>query len=249
MGSLPPDSLRVDAYGVSEDELLPRADEAIETLLRLLRWKSGQWWITRSHSALMQFGPLGFPVSPKGDAIMRATRHSAPTGVFPPFGHERLVSDSIWVEALAALEAGGVVPVHQLLLSDAYFFTGIHEYREAVLAASAACDHIKEKVVGELWLRRNPGKVYDDDRRNDVLRNWDLPRHLDLKLQNHFGRSFRAENEPAWSAVNQLWEARNNVAHGAKNVFGDPPKKVDRPVMADFLHAAAECIAWLEGLR
>ena len=159
------------------------------------------------------------------------------------------LDQTLWKSCLADLGSATEVPVFDLLLLEAEYYVAVEDLRQAVLDADAACEHLKEVVFQRLWESRNSGKVYNEKRRNDLLRNWDMPRQLDQKFKAHFGRSYKEEHPGEWSTVESLWQARNNVAHGASNEYGTPPTAVTSKTALQFVRAAGHCVRWLRGLR
>lgn len=246
---LPKDFVRIDAYSSQSEGLGPRTIGLFQALMEALRWRSGQWWITRSSQGLSRATHLLFPVTEGGNVAAARTHSSGEVGVFTLDGCERRVTDAIWREAIKDACGGAYVPFYDLLVLDALYFQSIGDLRQAVLQADAACEHLKEIVFERLWTSRNPGKTYDSKRRRDLLRTWDLPRHLDVKFSKHFRRSYKQEHPTEYQLVNDLWEARNNVAHGGQNVFGQPPVQVQSEQVKQFIYAAKHCITWLLDLQ
>jgi hypothetical protein len=247
--NLPKDFIRVDGYGPAADMTADRAVEFFRSVMGLLRWRSGQWWITRSSQGLSSATYLSFAVSAAGSAVATRTRYSGVVKVHTLRGDEREVTEVMWRQAIQDAADGVLVPFYELLLLDARYFHSIVDLRQAVLQADAACEHLKEVVFEKLWTKRNPGKIYDSERRSQLLRNWDLPRHLDTKFQNHFRRTYKGEHPVEWQVIHNLWEARNNVAHGGPNAFGQPLIEVESKHVTEFLGAAKHCITWLLSLE
>jgi hypothetical protein len=132
-----------------------------------------------------------------------------------------------------------------MLLLEARFFIASGAIRQSTLEASSAVDICKEITFQRLWCENNPGKRYDEGRRGKLLRNWDYPRHLDIKFKNHFGKSYKKEHYQEWSTINNLYEARNNIAHGGPNQYGSPAVAVDEKVCRSFIMASEHCVRWL----
>ena len=245
---MPSDFIRMDVYAESEDDGLRHSVVLLERLNELIRWRTRQWWVTRSSDGLSGATLTSFPVTEAGSISARSRNLSAGVRSYTMNGDEKPLSNGDWQQVLRDIDEGTYPPIGHVLLFDARYFHSIGDLRQAVIQADAACEIVKEQTFETLWTQRNPGKLYDPERRNDLLRNWDLPRHIDAKFANHFGRSYRQEHPAQWTIIDQLWQARNNVAHGAENTFGDPPESVTPTHVRDFLAAADHCISWLESL-
>jgi hypothetical protein len=247
--AFPKDGMRLDITATDHTTTTGIAYEVSSRLMQLLRWRSGQWWISRSMAGITQIGPLQFSVNSDGGYRRKPQLPTPIVAARTPSGHEQSVNHAIWTQSITDLVDGTEVPVHELLMADARYFFSIGDLRQAVLEADGACEYLKEITFDKLWSARNPGRTYDKAKREDLLRNWDLPRHLDEKFQNHFRRSYKGEHPTEWNEINNLWSARNNVAHGAPTEFGDPPVKVDEAIMQRFMDAATHCTRWLMSLQ
>jgi hypothetical protein len=192
--NLPSDSLRLDVYGNDADASQDAAYGISKHLMEIIRWKSGQWWMTRSVDGLAAYGGLPFQVDESGKPLKSEKLVGGATRATTVDGTEQGVNDMLWREAIQSLQRGEQIPVWELFLLDAKYFRGAGDYRRAVLDCDAACEQLKEVTFERLWSQRNPGRVYDEAKRNDLLRNWDLPRHLDIKFNNHFGRSYKQDS-------------------------------------------------------
>jgi hypothetical protein len=129
---------------------------------------------------------------------------------------------------------------------DAHFHAVTSEHRQLVLDAAAAIESLKERVFEKFWSESNDG-VY---RRGKVLAGYDLPRHLDKDLYRICGRSFKVEQPKAFRAIEWLWDARGNVAHGDGAFYREQGVRIN--VTDDngrqLLSAARTCIQWLSQL-
>lgn len=244
---LPKDSIRIDVLPKTGEMFQPvEADRFINNLMELVRWKTKQWWITRSSHGICRVGAFPFPIDRNSVPVKDKVRPFKPFTAIPLYGDEANLSDSIWKECLAsACLDNEQVPVYEMLLLEARYFLASGDIRQATLEASSAVDICKEIIFQRLWCANNPGKSYGDSKRNKLLRNWDYPRHLDVKFSNHFRRSYRQENPQEWSEINYLYEARNNIAHGGPNQYGQPPVVVNEKVCRGFVMASTHCMGWL----
>jgi hypothetical protein len=248
LNQLPKDCFRLDVIGLNEDDAEKVATRWFEHFMDLLRWRSRQWWIRRSNLGISRPRMFSFAIKANGDIVPTNTQYSGVTTVRTLIGSERRVVSTIWTQAIEDMRNGNEPPFHEVLLLDAHYFHALGDLRQAVLLSDLACENLKEIIFKRLWCRQNPGKLYDEERRNKLLRNWDLPRHIDLKFKDHFRLSYKDLFPDHWQHINNLWTTRNNVAHGGPNQFGDPPIEVTPEICREFLRSAEHCVGWLNGL-
>jgi hypothetical protein len=168
----------------------------------------------------------------------------------------KVVGEEVWKQTLEDFSDGRSIPLNSLLMLDARYFKAIGDIRQATLNAAAGLENLKEATAERLWAVRNPGQAYTRSQRDKLFKGasapfipaFSLPRHVDESFQAAFGRSYRLEHPAEWQGVNNLWNARNSVAHGDLPEFGSPPVEVTSHILSDMLRAAEHCAAWLSSL-
>ncbi len=159
---LPRDSIRLDVCSPIHNDRSGEIDDASaqfkKQFMELLRWRSKQWWITRSSYGLSNIEHFSFRVNSSGDVRPEISPFSGEARMRIPSGKEKLIDADIWNIAINDLKAGTQVPVYELLLLEAHYFHATGDLRQAVLDADNACEQLKEIVFEKLWLGRNPGK-------------------------------------------------------------------------------------------
>ena len=245
--SIPKDSVRIDMLSKSGYTFEPKdANRFLNNLMQLVRWKTKQWWITRSSYALSKSGAFPIAIDTHHLPVKETIRPLPVITTSGLFGDELNLTEALWEECIShtCLDQEPI-PVYELLLLEARYFVGVNEIRQSILEASSAVDFCREITFERLWCAKYPGKIFDDKRRNDLLRNWDYPRHLDVLFNKHFGRSYKLERPQHWSYINCLSKSRNNVAHGKPSEYGDPPVTVDNKLCRQFITASEDCVKWL----
>lgn len=157
---------------------------------------------------------------------------------------EKLVNFTIWRQAIDDFNCGVEVPEQEVLLMDAVYLSAKRDFRRCVIDAATAVEQAKDTTFQRLWVACKT----EPFNRDKVLGRWDISNHLDVKLKHNFGRSYKEDFPAAWEIIHKLWDARGNIGHGGKNVYGDPPVAVDDKFVLSFLKTAEHCIRWLEKL-
>jgi len=128
------------------------ADRYISKLMKLVRWKTNQWWITRSSQGICRVGAFPFPIDKHGAPVRDEVRPLKPFTAIPLYGDEVNVSNSIWNDCLAgACLDIEQVPVYEMLLLEARYFLASDNIRQSTLETSSAVDICKEIVFKKLW--------------------------------------------------------------------------------------------------
>ena len=247
---IPKDSVRIDILPKSKNKFQPdEAKRFLNNLMQLVRWKTKQWWITRSSYALSSSGAFPIVINTQRLPIKTTIRLLPVISTCGLFGDEAILTESLWIECSTQACLDDVnVPVYDFLLLEAKYFLGVKDIRQTILEASSAVDICKEITFQRLWCAKHPGKLYDESKRFDLLRNMNYPKHLDFKFQNHFHRSYKQEHPHEWTEIKNLYDTRNNIAHGGHNEYGAPPVVVDYDVCRKFVLAADHCVSWLLNL-
>ena len=240
----PMDSLRVD-FPPQTAGMIEVVDPMAlcNRLMGHVRSFSRQWWITRSSDALHGWRRNEFVIDefgiPQGSPYAHVQGHS-------PGGFELPVSRQIWEDAVLASEAGEEPPVVDQLMMDAEYFRATTDYRRMVLDAAAACEITKDDAFEQLRLRNNVTAY----KRGKVQRTYDLPRNLDPDLLAIAGKSLKTVLPEIFLAVENLWDARGNVAHGESAYYRSNGGKVtlDATNSVVLLAAIRTCVRWLKAL-
>ena len=121
--TLPLDSIRLDVYSPIHNhesgEVGTAALQFKKQFMELLRWRSKQWWITRSSYGLSSVENFSFRVT-TGGAVRPDTLQLGGEGrARTPDGKEKLIDADIWNIAINDIKAGTQVPVYELLLLEA----------------------------------------------------------------------------------------------------------------------------------
>ncbi len=223
----PMDSLRVDIIGDRED----MAEVISAELMQQLRWKSCQWWIGRASDVSSGHIRNEFKVSREGKQL----------GVLEPIARGRTVTKDevaidvpIWQSAIANIRDGVEVPLYDLLLLDARYFSAANDIRRSVLDSATACELAKNMTFERLNLTKN---------------GTDLLKHLGDVLDGHINRSYERESAANYATIKDLWIARGNIAHGKIEYrYSGITVRIDTNRASEFVQAAEDCVRWLNKL-
>ncbi len=242
--AFPMDSLRLDVYAGSNAARVSM--EVRNQLMSLLRWRSRQWWINRSVDALLGQLRNTFPVTPRGRPLDQPEGESQ----FRTFhGDEQIIDEHLWLQVINDIRNGIQVPAEEMLLLDAKFYMNSGDVRRAVLDAAGACEIAKDEAFERLWPKYGTGKQYRRGRVTQA-KGYDLDRHISSGMKEYAGRSYADEQPTMFKAIEDLWNARGNIAHGHENVFYRNGKRyvVNQEVALKFAIAVEDCVHWLQAL-
>jgi hypothetical protein len=243
---LPSNLLRIDVYG-GDDESLPSKAQSIKAeLMRVIRWRTQQWWVTRDSASLSKPGSLGYKIDALGEQISAIPRLGMSMGARTFSGNEKFLDAALWEQSVADAFSHVETPAHWTQLLDAQYFLAIDDLAQAGLLAASGCDILKERVFEAVWQRRHPRRTYSKTQRNRMISGWQMPEHIDTGLATLLGRSYKTEHPQEWDGVSQLWELRNHVAHGDVPSFGSPPSIATDSDIVRFVNAARHLLKWLE---
>jgi hypothetical protein len=237
----PRDSVRIDVVG-REDSNLARALSL--SLMEYLRWRSGQWWITRSVDGLVGYIRASFPISDNGAALELPAKY---TSGRTPRGTEAPITSGMWATAINNLRAQTVIPLHETLTLDAIYFEAVGDLRRSVLDGAAACEHAKDRAFERLWPGYGDGGTY---KRGKVMKKYDVGKHISRDLDQFIHRSYAREHPDHFAVIENLWDARGNITHSGQVIYrrnGDVIQ-VDSEKVKEFILSAEHCISWLEAL-
>lgn len=244
----PKDSLRIDVF--RPDELPPREIHRIASrLASLIRWRTNQSWI--GYSTLMKMKTQYFSMDKEGLPTRPSLHCWKPPIVTAVVEHgdELLLNDSIWSQVISDCEKGVEIPVQDVFLLDvAYQLLVTNDLRRIVIDSASACEFVFEITVERLWTARHTG-TYDENVRKSLFWGYNVAKHVDEKFKENFGRSYKDDHKTEWESLSDLWEARNNVAHGKSNFYGTPPVTVDLDKGKEFFITSQHFIGWLQNLN
>jgi hypothetical protein len=246
--NFPMDSFRIDVISAqpgtakAHQELV---EDLMFRLLRLLRWKSGQWWILRSVQPLMGFVRNDFPIDRNG-VFLPNDIPSPHSRAHPGYGFERPITQEMWQAVLGFWRSSSSPPEADLILLDAYYFVATAEIRRAVVDAATACEVAKDEFFERRWREQSS----EPFRRGRMLRGYDLPDHIDVQMQRWIRRSYRVDHPQHFVSIQNLWDARGNVAHGGPLTYrtNKTQTEVTRDEAIRLCDAVRHCVGWLQGL-
>lgn len=237
----PMNSLRIDVLTAPRDSAGEVARSLLDSLLSQIRVTTRQWWICHSVHPLVGYVRNEFAITVDG----RPCEQPAGLGQGRTVtGNERPLTESSWLTVLTEVAHEVQVPLHQELYLDGRYFTAAHDYRRAVVDFAIACEHAKEQTFERLYIEASSGRA--EYRRSRILTGHNLPRHLSGSLRR-FGQSYEDEHPEQFRALEDLWHARGNVAHGRAPSFrrGGAVYHVDEGECKRFAAAVDHCIRWL----
>jgi hypothetical protein len=198
------DSLRVEIWPAPPAE---EVDELITQFAGLLRWWTHQWWIGRDERFLAPPSTTALMIDDTG----RIAGTTFNAFVLPLFlGFEKILDESAFIGACAALARGVAIPYAYSTLFDASYFHATRERERFVMSISIACDASILHAAQRLADRKGfDVKVYE--RR---LNPQDQLYNLDKGLADLIGVSFREADPDSFAALAMIWKARGRVAHG-----------------------------------
>lgn len=245
---LPSNLLRIDIYGHGQDAL-PKASSLKTNLMRIVRWHTGQWWITRRTNPSISTA-LAYNINERGETVLieGQGRAGAGVGVRTLEGYEKFLDNATWEQSIKDVFADVEPPAHWMQMLDAIYFLTAGDVAQSCLSAASGCDILKERTFEDLWQARHPGQRYSSRRRWQLINGWQMPEHIDTGLNTFIGRSYRTEHRQNWDNIKQLWEVRNSVAHGNAPTFGNPPATPIDTDLSRFISSGRHLLRWLETL-
>lgn len=163
-------------------------------------------------------------------------------------GYEKFLDAAIWEQSVKDTFFRIEPPAHWIQILDAQYFLSIDDIAQAGFMAASGCDILKERTFETLWQRTHPGQMYSASQRRHMISGWQLPEHIDTGLNSLIGHTYKAEHPQEWHNIYQLWEVRNNVAHGKSPAFGTPPSTPTDNDITRFIASARHLLSWLEAL-
>jgi hypothetical protein len=200
----------------------------------------------RSVQPLLGYVRNDFPVDEQGIPSPLNFIPSPHTKGHPGYGFERPITHDMWQTVLELWRAGSTPPETALILLDAYYYAATGEIRRSVIDAATACEQAKDDLFERKWRERKSARF----KRGRVLTGYDLPHHVSKDIQKMTGRSYAIDHPQQFAAIESLWDASGNIAHGGALTYrsGETSVEVTREEATRFGDAARHCVAWLEAL-
>lgn len=238
-----------------EESLLGDPEPLVHGFLKLVRYRTRQWWITRDDGPRLAPLAAAFPVSGKN------LIHGFPTNVFEiprSFEIPKALDEEIWWALLRDMKDSFVPPSYDSRLLDSYYFCAVKDAEAATLALAQALEVARTEHLNRVGRQVHGDPDWDIGEfildRKDLGRNrWALHRHLDdIPREASLCRSsFRDSAPEHWRNIGRLWETRGNVAHGHEASFQEDGQVVTCHTghVSQWMTSVREAIAWLEGLK
>lgn len=237
----PMDSLRVDVWG--HEEVGGQVLNFTRALVDQLRLGTNQWWLGRSVAPFLTYHRNTVPVTVNGRVAGGLEFAAAGrTGR----GDESAVDRDVWNSAISSVEEGDRPPAYKLQLLDARYSAATGDVRGSVLESAIACEDAIRLTYERLWPEEAPS--FSAGR---VMEGSGPPDYLSEDLQGYVRRSYEDEHPDSYEIIEDLWDARGNIAHGREPVFrrNGEIHQVDEEVADSFEQATERCIRWLEELE
>lgn len=264
--SLPAEGGNRELRGLRVDLMLnePAGNEAIsidravvgdprpiaEQILRLVRFRTRQWWIGRGEGG--RRGPMvaAYPIAGDGSIHGEWIHYIETPGTYElPLA----LTTDVWMQVMQDLAARVDPPIYHERLLDAYYFLAERDLEAAALALANACEIARTQHFERAMRRNDPEWDLNEylRSRGDLGRNqWSLHTHLHPVAASLFGSGFREAHEDDWFAIRLLWKTRGRVAHGKR--AGYEAQGVVRPVSSDMIASwidpTRRLLEWLEAL-
>jgi hypothetical protein len=235
---MPMDSLRLDVVGDAQQGHL-----FLEQFLVRLRVMSRQWWIGRSIAGIFGYTRNEFSIGPFG------VPKELPIGAvrFTVVGTDQQKIDAdLWSKAIAAAINNDPVNDSVLMNLDAKYYLSLGDLSACIMNLANACENAKDLMVEAAWRAKNPGAKF---KRGKVLTGYDLPDHITDTLGPLTSRDLAKERPGVFQRIEDIWDARGSVAHGAKPSFRrEGQLHVITPEIAhELIQAGDEFLRWIDG--
>lgn len=239
----PMDSIRVDMIPRGKAVNAYLIEEFISRLVENVRCVTKQWWIGRSSDTFTGWKKASFEIDKYGKMLGQVGAYGSGSSVS---GIEKPLDKSKWNEVLSRCENGIDPDISDYLLLDASYFFAKNDMRRFVMDAATTCEIEKDNAFERLWKRYKNTNF----RKGKAMSGWDLGRHLDSDLENLCGRSLKKECPEIFMLIENLWDARGNVAHGegAKFKRDGSAVEISNKNGKVIMSAARECVEWLRNL-
>lgn len=239
------DSLRIDFVPGST---LRAAEQDLHTLANLLmanlRSITKQWWISRSSDVLVGWMRNQMAIDVSG-APLNVPEIMVSRGMSPS-GFERTLDAKMWGKALDAISSNLEPPLYKELLLDSTYHLASKDYRRVVLDCAGACEMVKDALFERIWHTLHKGTF----RKSRVFKGYDLPVHVDRDLKALCDLSFALADPSSYQEIENLWDARGNVAHGQRPYYrrDNISFELDNPKCAKLINASWIFCEWANEL-
>lgn len=237
-------ALRIDLFTETpreDDDLARTAESVLRSMLRAIRYVTGQWWIGHPHRAGEGLIRSSFMTDTEGNIVDRAV--SVTVRVDARFGSERTLTAEMFQVVLPALDGVPFQQRHRDIFFDGvYYFVARDDIPRAVVNAVLALEMAIEGGVGRLAASR--GHSFEEMRR--VLVGGDLLANIAKSLPRLITRDFPTECPEDFQCIKQLWKTRGDLAHGR---LEDGVREYRAPTRQEadrMLKSAGHFIDWLE---
>lgn len=239
--AFPMDSMRIDMLSINRDEKVIR--ETFREFINYIRFRTRQWWIGRSMDFIMGFIRNSAPFT-ESDTLIEPSQCMLQVSTIN--GDELPVNGDLWLAVIKDMVNKTEVPAFHYMILDAYYYAYTDDIKSAIINAATACEQAKDLTFERLWkLKGN-----DNFKRGKVLRNYDLPDHISQDLEAFGGYSYSKSFPDEFNQIEDLWNARGNIAHGGPNMFWRDRKQIyiDRQLGIQLVKASDHCIKWLQSI-
>ena len=234
-----------------EDAVVGDPRPVVAHLLRIIRYRTRQWWVGRDDGP--RRGPITgyYPI-----AENRTIRGEPVIAMEMPQSFEvpKALDTQIWLSLMEDIETGYDPPLYDDRLLDAYYFTALRDTEAAALAAAQVLEIARTHHLTRLANAKD-GDSWDLTdyltRRRDLGRKqWNLAAHLDDVADDLVGSSFRRDHPAEWEVVANVWKTRGQVAHGkhAHYVADGTVVPVGPDDVASWFPSIRTALRWLEAL-
>ena len=240
----PMDSLRIDIL-IENENSRAIAEQAINTLLDILRTMTQQWWIHRSIDSLVGYCRGGVHINKETNVISNDAFGALHLNHV--FGFEKNITEGIWKQAVTRLAQNDKPHSSEKLWLDSAWSAKSGELMLTPIYLCIALEQALEFAFYTVWQKNNSTKF----KRGKVLKNKNLPDNLDKDSMLFFGRSFKKDHPKEHEYVRNLWVIRGNVAHGLEPIlFPNGVKtEMDMDMAGHFFNSSRVALDWLTELR
>ncbi len=246
MGGIACDCIRLDIYFKDSDKKeLPTfkvANDVLNRFLKLLRWYTNQWWVTKDRSPLESHLKYEFEINKQGERLSPFFSDAGSCGLLKV---EKLLNDRLLNGVCYSLSINRRPPFHIELFMDALFFFYTNNIRHCIIEAAIACealinDSLNNALSKRLISKSKKKRIVNDSR--NLIKNYE-------DACNSFGHSFNNEdNKKYFVNIQQLWTARGCIAHGKKPIIKELSPGITRDVEKEdilrMIDALSVFIAW-----
>lgn len=242
LSAFPMDSMRIDVLSINYDENVIR--EIFSEFLNYLRFRTRQWWIGRSMDFIIGFIRNAAPFT-ESDILIEPSECLLRVSTIN--GDELPVNGDLWSSVIKDMVNKTEVPAFHYMILDAYYYAYTGDIKGAIINAATACEQAKDLTFERLWKKL---KGNDSFKRGKVLSGYDLPDHISHDLEAFGSYSYSKLFPDEFNQIEDLWNARGNIAHGGPNMFWRDRKKnyIDRQLGIQLVKASDRCIKWLQGI-